>query len=176
LINSIVEKPKTDFGVQNEANNPEEDPQRLMTFGGPRSNTVDLNAVVGGMEANGIQRTPIMNRTNNTFQPGRSAIGSGESWSRTGQLIGQNRVPVPGSRRQRVSAGTENHHFRSVNNSDRSDSASEVENLLVGNPQSKRVNAGWTARNNPKPVSYPAQAFTAPRRSGTFRPSIPAPR
>lgn len=164
------------FSIQNEANNHEEDPQRLVAFGGSRSNAVDLTAVVGGMEANGIQRTPIMNRTNNTFQLGGSAIGSGESWSRTGQLIGQNRVPVPGSHRQRLSAGTENHHFRSVNNSDRSDSASEVENLLVGNPQSKRVNAGWTTRNNPKSVGYPAQAFTAPKRSGTFRPSIPAPR
>ncbi|RDB23263.1 E3 ubiquitin-protein ligase CCNB1IP1 [Hypsizygus marmoreus] len=151
------------FGGQS---NEEQAKQR--NFGLHVTNAVNLGAVVGGMEANGIQRTPLVNRTI-AFPPQPQ---SGTIWA---QQQGQPGHARNRSHRQPFPAPADR-SYRSGNTTDHSDSANEVENLLINT--SGRTSGGnytgWTAaapqmnRNN-------QQAFVAPtstrRTSGKFRPA-----
>ncbi|KAJ3842501.1 hypothetical protein F5878DRAFT_576689 [Lentinula raphanica] len=111
------------------------------TFATNVGNNVDFGAVVGGMEANGIQRTPIVNRATsfpNRLGPtdgwGQNASGSGalNQRQRTNRAGGTHRQPL-------------GHSSGYV--SDRSDSANEVENLLLGGGGGHRLmrvsTGGW---------------------------------
>ncbi|KAF5388366.1 hypothetical protein D9615_000139 [Tricholomella constricta] len=119
--------------------------QKQRAFGMNMGNTVNLGAVVGGMEANGIQRTPIVNRTM-TFAPqGLSHVQQNVGAWAHHQKIHQGHTRNH-SHRQPFGAPTER-SYRST--TDHSDSANEVENLLVGNNQGglrgPMNHAGWTA-------------------------------
>ncbi|KAF9263654.1 hypothetical protein L218DRAFT_959183 [Marasmius fiardii PR-910] len=152
------------------------------------------------MEANGIQRTPLVNRTA-TFPPpfqrtagGSSSNGSGDgqNW---GQANGTVTVQHPQRHPQQRGWPRGNGNFqqlkrsalatdvgRSGYTSDRSDSANEVENLLVGGySYGNRVSAsaGWQQApsvQHPRQsvVAQPKRIFPvnpAKRTSGTFRPA-----
>ncbi|KAK7060246.1 hypothetical protein VNI00_001011 [Paramarasmius palmivorus] len=124
-------------------------PATLRTFASNMNDAVDIGAVVGGMEANGIQRTPIVNRTGTYQGPQRVSSGEG-GWVQpapTAPHAGQQRTfGQPGFKPKRATVESTN---RSGYMSDRSDSANEVENLLVGGgaPYSHRISttSGWQA-------------------------------
>ncbi|KAI0829396.1 hypothetical protein BC628DRAFT_1131096 [Trametes gibbosa] len=97
---------------------------------------VDVGAVVGNMEATGIQRTPIVNRTMGGMQPG----GGATTWR-------QPQAPIPrhAAQRQPFSA-MDQRSFRtsaSTARSDRSDSTAEVEGLIA------QTSGRHGMRNNP---------------------------
>ena len=122
---------------------------------------VDLSAVVGGMEANGvstfprvrypvlmvtviqIQRTPIINRTSGAFQ---------QLWHQPQQF--QERG---GQRRQQFVQG--DRPLRTATISERSDSVQEVEHLLGGggNRTQMRMNPREGQWTNAGRTSYPTQ-------------------
>ncbi|KAH7887981.1 hypothetical protein F5I97DRAFT_2057980 [Phlebopus sp. FC_14] len=115
----------------------------------PGHGDIDIGAVVGGMEAHRIQRTPIGNRTMT------ASFGMHQSRPLSNEPLGQ--VPVrSGFQRQLLNSGERS--FRADTVSDRSESANEVENMLL--PQSVRVrnsglafgSSGWgtgSSRSNP---------------------------
>ncbi|KAH9853827.1 hypothetical protein C2E23DRAFT_96875 [Lenzites betulinus] len=85
---------------------------------------VDVGAVVGNMEATGIQRTPIVSRTMGGMPP-----GNGATWR-------QPQAPIPrhAAQRQPFSAAMDQRSFRtsaSTARSDHSDSTAEVEGLIA---------------------------------------------
>ncbi|KAJ7499204.1 hypothetical protein FB451DRAFT_29353 [Mycena latifolia] len=141
------------------------------------SNSVDLGAVVGGMEACGIQRTPLVNRTSGAS----FALPShNNSWAPQQQQ--QHSVQNPSGRRaqshrQPFAAPSQSERaYQSGNTSDRSGSANEVENMLMGGGQVARpnVNHGWSTA--PPPKTRPAPRVFAPptnqqRMPGGFRPA-----
>ncbi|KAL0573714.1 hypothetical protein V5O48_008233 [Marasmius crinis-equi] len=163
-----------------------EEPRAMKPFPPGATNTMDIGAVVGGMEANGIQRTPLVNRTGTFqgFQPrvGRSSStgsGEGQVWAQPA-LQQQQHAPQrgwarPGNMQQptnRRSSLAVDPSARSGYISDRSDSANEVENLLVtgdhGPSYTNRISAssGWQAPPNvqrPRP-----SAGAQPQRSGSY--------
>ncbi|ESK93774.1 e3 ubiquitin-protein ligase ccnb1ip1 [Moniliophthora roreri MCA 2997] len=160
-----------------------EESRNLRAFTANMANTVDIGAVVGGMEANGIQRTPIVNRTGTYPGPQRRSSGEG-GWTQSGPVgphVGQQRVfGRPGFPPKRTVVDQSN---RSGYTSDHSDSANEVENLLVGSGgahYSNRVSStsGWQASSvqRQRPVAaQPQRVFAnhpAKRASGTFRPAV----
>ncbi|KIY73771.1 hypothetical protein CYLTODRAFT_416794 [Cylindrobasidium torrendii FP15055 ss-10] len=130
-----------------------------------RGEPMDLGAVVGGMEASGIQRTPLVNRAGNNQWPPQ----------------GQRRPPQQMQQRHSAPLG-----YRSGNASDSSHgSAREVETMLGGvgsgrqqHPQrlsSGGSGGGWV----PQPARMPAQGqgqrvfpSNGAKRSGTFRPTV----
>lgn len=81
----------------------------------------DVGAVVGGMEANGIQRTPLNNRTVPMNFGGQPAYPWSSNRARAPPLAGP----------QRLNAADRS--FRANSISDHSESANEVENLLLPN-------------------------------------------
>lgn len=164
-----------------------------------RAMGVDMNAVVGGMEASGvhtrssphasshlpnpqIQRTPIVNRTMQLPQSGAwRGVATNPNAGATQSRHQFQRQPFnananPGDQSFRSNAGDRS--FRSNTTlSDHSDSANEVENLLGNHPvRRQHANApqqGWAAprqRNTTQGRPVFPQA-TPGRSSGNFRPA-----
>ncbi|KAL0070973.1 hypothetical protein AAF712_002194 [Marasmius tenuissimus] len=170
-------------------NGTNEEPRLMKTFPPGAANAVDIGAVVGGMEANGvrvlsqifssqfvhstqIQRTPLVNRTGTFpgFQRGSrsssNGSGEGQGWAQPPAVNAvahqqsahpQQRGWGRGTIRQqqqpnrRTSLAVDSTRAGYI--SDRSDSANEVENLLItgdhGPPYANRVTAsGWQAAPN----------------------------
>ncbi|KAK2466458.1 hypothetical protein APHAL10511_002100 [Amanita phalloides] len=137
----------------------------ISKYGRPK--TLDVGAVVGGMEANGIQRTPLVNRT---MVPGPNT--STNSWVQQ---------PQRNSFRPGFPAPAERSH-RSGHISDCSDSANEVENLLTQHPQPRHANAPVNFNNNwqvagqrtraPRPRNVFAPPINNNRVQGGFRPAV----
>ena len=143
-----------------EGDNRESRPGGPFVHNGAMAN-VDLSAVVGGMEANGvstfprvrypvlmvtviqIQRTPIINRTSGAFQ---------QLWHQPQQF--QERG---GQRRQQFVQG--DRPLRTATISERSDSVQEVEHLLGGggNRTQMRMNPREGQWTNAGRTSYPTQ-------------------
>ncbi|CCL99171.1 uncharacterized protein FIBRA_01186 [Fibroporia radiculosa] len=108
-----------------------------MAFGATVGGAVNVGAVVGDMEAHGIQRTPIVNRT---------AMQPGTSWRQPASA-----QPRHNPQRQPFNTGVERSFRSHTTQSDRTDSVGEVENLIgaANVRQSARP-----ANNN----AWPAQA------------------
>lgn len=142
---------------------------RQRAFGTNIGNAVNLSTVVGGMEANGVQRTPIVNRTmafvpQGQMQPKRD-VGM---WAQQ-QPAQQGHVRNK-SRRQPFAAPADR-SYRSI--TDQSDSANEVENMLVNSHSSSRVHpnhAGWTVHQPLRANGFAANAGTR-RTTSKFRPA-----
>lgn len=143
------------------------------------SNSVDLGAVVGGMEACGIQRTPIVNRTSGgSFPPPPHNTSWGQppqqQQQQHQQHIQHSSARRTQSHRQPFPAPNERAYSGHV--SDRSaGSANEVENMLMGGQNARPLNQGWnTAPPRPRPVP---RVFAPPtnqqqqRGPGNFRPA-----
>jgi len=129
------------------------------------SNTVDLGAVIGGMEANGIQRTPIVNRTMGTpFAPQQNTAWAQPQGSARNQT----------NNRQHFGAAPDR-HFRSNSASDRSSSANEVENMLMNSrPPARRTSdqGGWTTTGQRvRPTQQRVFAPAAKRMPSGFKPA-----
>ncbi|KJA24561.1 hypothetical protein HYPSUDRAFT_85935 [Hypholoma sublateritium FD-334 SS-4] len=130
-------------------------------------NSTNLNAIVGGMEANGVQRTPLVNRING---------GAFSMANPTGHARNvPHRQPFPN-----FGNTAQDRSFTSANVSDRSASAAnEVENMLL-RPQSTRNLAaqnGWQLPNPPQSNRSTQRVFATtdnnnPRPSRGFRPAI----
>ncbi|KIK65564.1 hypothetical protein GYMLUDRAFT_360412 [Collybiopsis luxurians FD-317 M1] len=158
----------------------------MRNFGANVGNNVDFGAVVGGMEANGIQRTPVVNRGAN-FPSYR--VVAADNWVQHAPATQvQPAARAGGSHRQPLAMATSgsDRSYAGGYISDRSESAHEVENLLMGGGQrSMRVpttTGAWRSGLQPSGTTSrmrPAQRVFAPsstmvkRTSGTFRPSIP---
>lgn len=134
-----------------------------------------VGAVVDGMEANGIQRTPLVNRGG---QGGWFVQNGSDGWVQAGG-VGQripHRQPLP------VGHGQQYRHT-SGSMSERSDTSSlhEVENLLsVGGNGSgakrRTTGPGWGTmpaqqQQQQKQRVFPGNS-NGQRRSGTFRPAV----
>ncbi|KAJ4472203.1 hypothetical protein J3R30DRAFT_3523872 [Lentinula aciculospora] len=149
----------------------------MRSFGTNVGNNVDFGAVVGGMEVNGIQRTPVVNRAG-TF-PNR--IGTTDGWGQNASSAlnqPQRTNRVGGTHRQPLG-------YAGGYVSDRSDSATEVENFLIGGGGGQRpvrvstATGGWNSgpQANDQRIRPLQRAFAPPssstkRGSGTFRPAI----
>ncbi|KAG0705412.1 hypothetical protein DFH29DRAFT_1067404 [Suillus ampliporus] len=116
---------------------------------------VDIGAVIGGMDANGIQRTPLVNRTMaGPFGPNQSA-----AWPQASRP--QQRTNV---QRRPFSLGNNDNPYRTNSISERSNSANEVENMLIPQysdrskvppPSGGSGGSGWGATSSsarPRPV------------------------
>ncbi|EGO27335.1 hypothetical protein SERLADRAFT_406467 [Serpula lacrymans var. lacrymans S7.9] len=113
---------------------------------------ISIGAVVGGMEANGIQRTPLVHRhsTGGPFAPSHNA-----AWAQPQQVQMRNQ-----HQRQPFGLADQPYHTNSV--SDRSESANEVENMLMSRgrptsmvqPDNRHQNAtAWASSSSkPRPV------------------------
>ncbi|TFK74408.1 hypothetical protein BDN72DRAFT_759863, partial [Pluteus cervinus] len=118
---------------------------QLSTKLGGRQFGADLNAVVGGMDAHRIQRTPLTNRT---APPNAFNTASSNGWNHQQQQAHPQSSSHTLNRphRQTFAPST------SCNASDRSGSANEVENMLIGtyqhrnraNPTNNNLTTGWT--------------------------------
>ncbi|KAI0751306.1 hypothetical protein C8Q80DRAFT_565798 [Daedaleopsis nitida] len=146
-----------------------------MTFGSSNGmRGVDVGAVVGNMEAAGIQRTPIVNRTMTGFPVG---MQSGSAW-RQPQSTTHTRGRQPA---QRHPFSTTDGSFRtsvSTTRSDHSDSTAEVENLLAqtGAPRGRHGNhsglAGAMSRGSSVPIQSRAFGQSSSKRTGPkFKPA-----
>lgn len=96
---------------------------------------VDVGAVIGGMEATGVQRTPLIDRTLPTNFGGHPWTSSG---TRVTQRFGT----------QRLNPG--DHSFMANSISDKSESANEVENMLRPHQSRRRPgqapgSGGWSS-------------------------------
>ncbi|KAG6832885.1 hypothetical protein H0H92_004769 [Tricholoma furcatifolium] len=121
-------------------NNPSDDQNRTQQqrpFGaGINMNNTNMGAVIDGMETNGIQRTPLANRTASFVPPPMAGIPQqGNTWVQQ---------PPPQRKRQQKLhrqpfAGPTDLSYRST--TEQSDSANEVENLL--SHQSNRGHSGF---------------------------------
>ncbi|KAF5369772.1 hypothetical protein D9758_001312 [Tetrapyrgos nigripes] len=186
------------LGVNDAVNSSNEEPRVAMR---PlEGNIGNIGAVAGGMAANGIQRTPIVNRTSFGGFPSQRMVPSGTTGGGNNGG-GDGWVPVHGNIQQhhaRSTGGThrqplprvpqERRAYRSNGNiSDQSDSSNEVENLLTsGNYQNFGVptaTTGWSAApapnanaglQRPRPTAQKvfAPSSTVKRSSGKFRPSV----
>lgn len=91
---------------------------------------VDIGAVIGGMDANGIQRTPLVNRTMaGPFGPHQSA-----AWPQAARP--QQRTNV---QRRPFTVSNNDRSYRTNSISERSDSANEVENMLLPHANRSKV-------------------------------------
>ncbi|KAF9076485.1 hypothetical protein BDP27DRAFT_1255363, partial [Rhodocollybia butyracea] len=141
-------------------------------FGANVGTNVDYGAVAGGMELNGIQRTPIVNRLTNFSGHWGQHATQNQPQQRSLRVGGSHRQPL-------VMPGNDRPHAGGYV-SDRSDSANEVEQLLVGGGGHRQAGVsistgtgGW----NPGALqavatrrTRPAQRGSAQHGSGTFRP------
>ncbi|EPT01452.1 hypothetical protein FOMPIDRAFT_1120485 [Fomitopsis schrenkii] len=151
---------------------------------GPGLAAVDMGAVVGDMEAHGIQRTPIVNRA-----AGASGIQSGSAWRQPG--VAQRHQP----QRQPFSANAVSAERAFRTSTTTPDSVTSVENLLGGSGRSSGRPANnlhaWPApqargSGGPRPVQRGKSSPPAPcvlthvrevfgqssaRRSSGFKPS-----
>ncbi|KAI0939068.1 hypothetical protein AcV5_000586 [Taiwanofungus camphoratus] len=126
---------------------------------------VDVGAVVGGMEANSIQRTPIANRA---IGP---SIQQGSAWRQPRPV-----QPRHNAQRQPFNVMADR-SFRtnSTTRSDHSDSIGEVENLLGNSTrQSARTATNTWSLPQARNSRPPQRVFAPPsarRTSGGFRPA-----
>ncbi|KAF8639636.1 hypothetical protein AX17_000901 [Amanita inopinata Kibby_2008] len=100
-------------------------------YGHNLARSLDVGAVVGGMEANGIQRTPFVNRS---VVPG--PIPQSSHWAQQPQYQRNT------SYRQSFAVPTDRSQ-RSGYVSDCSDSANEVENILMQHPRQANAVANY---------------------------------
>ncbi|KAF8165040.1 hypothetical protein B0H34DRAFT_220653 [Crassisporium funariophilum] len=122
---------------------------------GSLTNNSGLAAVVGGMEANGIQRTPLVTRTNGgAFMTNQQQITN--DWVHSNQRPTQSHSRNISHRQQfggNFQVANAGDRSRSAHASDRSGSANEVDNLLM-NPHSARTSvptgSGWHMANPPQ--------------------------
>ncbi|PPR03883.1 hypothetical protein CVT26_000881 [Gymnopilus dilepis] len=128
-----------------------DDPRtKLRQAAGNVAANVNISAVVGGMEANGvnIQRTPLVPRTQ-----GRAFIPNPTTANDWTHSVAR---PMPDnsrntSHRQSLGNFAGDRSFMSSNISDRSASANEVEQLLMNQPVPRTSNgSGWQATNAPQ--------------------------
>jgi len=101
---------------------------------------LDIDAVVGGMEAVGLQRTPLVSRNAN-----------GQVRSNSFQY-GSQPQRVPQSQHRQTADGTSRRHQR--NFSERSESASEVENMLLHPSRSRPAVNGGNAAAFPRGTTF----------------------
>ncbi|GLB33523.1 putative chiasma assembly protein [Lyophyllum shimeji] len=157
----------------------EEQHLKQRAFGTNLGNAVNLGAVVGGMEATGVQRTPIVNRTMAFIPPGQIQpqhnVGTWAQQQRPQQAHARKK-----SHRQPFAAPADR-SYRST--TDHSDSANEVENMLVndhGGGRSHPTHTGWTTtphqpiRTNPTPQGiqgFAGNTGTSRRTGSKFRPA-----
>ncbi|KAG5728735.1 E3 ubiquitin-protein ligase CCNB1IP1 [Termitomyces sp. T112] len=153
------------FNPNTHEDQPRQQPPR--PFGMGITGNANLGAVVGGMEASGIQRTPLVNRTMSFAAQAPVNTTWGQQQTQHGHI--RNR-----SHRQPFAAPTER-SYRST--TDHSDSANEVENILITNQGANRGQAhysGWSS--TPQQVTnvqgFPNNSATR-RNSNKFRPVIP---
>ncbi|KAF8559073.1 hypothetical protein OG21DRAFT_875703 [Imleria badia] len=114
---------------------------------------VDIGAVVGGMDAIGIQRTPLVNRVtkgNIGVQQGRTGLQVASHSSAHSRAASTHRHPL----------NTGDRSFMANSISDRSDSAHEVEHLLL--PKTVKgahsgIQPGSSGWGTSSARSYPAQ-------------------
>ncbi|KAI0356722.1 hypothetical protein OH77DRAFT_229696 [Trametes cingulata] len=145
---------------------------------------VDVGAVVGNMEAAGIQRTPIVNRTMAGGAMGMQAGGGMAQWR-------QPQAPVArhAAQRQPFNAMMDQRSFRtsgSTARSEHSDSTTEVENLIAqtGTRHGGRSNQGggaqWSVPQHriagaqaavPRGFGQPSSKRTGPK----FKPALGVP-
>ncbi|KAJ3904862.1 hypothetical protein F5879DRAFT_952998 [Lentinula edodes] len=165
----------------NGSNNQLSDDQRagMRNFAPKVGNNLDFGAVVGGMEANGIQRTPIVNRVGSF--PNRLAATDGWGQNTSSALNQPQRNRIGGTHRQPLA-----YHGGYI--SDRSDSANEVENFLIGGGgqrtgvvRASSATGGWNSgpqatnivqRMRPVQRAFAPPSSSTKRNSGTFRPAI----
>ncbi|KAK0491202.1 hypothetical protein IW261DRAFT_73589 [Armillaria novae-zelandiae] len=124
-----------------------------------------VGAVVDGMEANGIQRTPLVNRGG---QGGGFVRNGSDGWVQGGQrIVHRQPLAVGHGQAYRPTGGSM---------SERSDASSlhEVENLLGvggnGSGAKRRTGPGWGKAQQKQHV-FPGNS-NVQRRSGTFRPAV----
>ncbi|KAF8901658.1 hypothetical protein CPB84DRAFT_1846658 [Gymnopilus junonius] len=137
--------------------------------------SVNISAVVGGMEASGIQRTPLVPRTQ-----GRAFIPNQQTANEWMQPVGRS---VPDNSRnityrQPIGNFAGDRSFMSSNVSDRSASANEVEQLLMNQPLPRTSNGGgWqlssAPQNNRTGQRVFAPATNNQRMPRGFRPAFP---
>ncbi|KAF5393729.1 hypothetical protein D9757_000258 [Collybiopsis confluens] len=167
-------------------NPPMENPRSgLRNFGIGSGHNVDFGAVVGGMEAHGIQRTPIVNRASD-FPNGQSDSWNG--YAPAPVQVQHRPVRVGGTHRQPLTMAVSgsDRSYTGGYISDRSESANEVENLLVGGGQRPTrmpaTTGAWhagpramhtTSRIRPTQRVFAHSNSTIKRTSGAFRPVIP---
>ncbi|TFK43223.1 hypothetical protein BDQ12DRAFT_718460 [Crucibulum laeve] len=161
--NPAVHTQDPSFGARQE--HPLEQQGRPRTFGNVNNN-VDIGAVIGGMETNGIQRTPIVSRTGGPFAP---LVHQNTGWNQHPQTHTRN------TSHRHAFAAPADHSYRSTNASDRSESANEVEHMLTSlNPVRNRSanHGGWvsTAQAN-RPVQRVLAPSATKRMSTGFRPA-----
>ncbi|KAF8211419.1 hypothetical protein K438DRAFT_1752184 [Mycena galopus ATCC 62051] len=128
------------------------------------SNPVNLGAVVGGMEASGIQRTPLVNRTSGAGFGAPSHHNWGQHQPQQQQQQAQQHVQHSTRRTQshrQPFAAQNDRGYQSGHTSDRSTGSShEVENLLLGGQARPTPNQGWStapvprARPTPRGTSF----------------------
>ncbi|KAJ7904231.1 hypothetical protein B0H14DRAFT_593878 [Mycena olivaceomarginata] len=147
-------------------------PQTRRAFSNPGA----VGAVVGGMEANGIQRTPLVNRTSGAgfAAPSNNNWGQHQPQQPPAQQHVQQSTRRIQSHRQPFAAQNDRAH-QSGHTSDRSaGSANEVENLLLGQAARPMPNHGWSTapapRARPTPRVFPANQQPQ-RMPGGFRPA-----
>ncbi|KAG6833812.1 hypothetical protein H0H87_011746 [Tephrocybe sp. NHM501043] len=125
------------LAIGHHPNDDQQRQQQSRTFGmGIGMNNVNLAAVVGGMEVGGVQRTPLVNRT----MPFAPQVQGNTTWGpQPHQGHARNK-----SHRQPFNAPTDRSYQSTT---DQSDSANEVENILVSNHNNIRghANHGWSS-------------------------------
>ncbi|KIM45872.1 hypothetical protein M413DRAFT_295989 [Hebeloma cylindrosporum] len=130
---------------------------------------VTVSTLVGGMEANGVQRTPLVARTNGGgFVP--ASVQQQTDWSHHRMAQGQptNHQSRNVHHRQPFGlsvASAGDRSYTSANLSDRSGSANEVEHMLLQQPGRIATSNGWQVPyNNPPTVDQ----FSHPRPTRLF--------
>lgn len=141
---------------------------------------VTVSTLVGGMEANGVQRTPLVARTNGGgFVP--ASVQQQTDWSHHRMAQGQptNHQSRNVHHRQPFGlsvASAGDRSYTSANLSDRSGSANEVEHMLLQQPGRIATSNGWQVPyNNPptgRSVFAPAPNTSVQRPSRGFRPAV----
>lgn len=112
---------------------------------------VDIGPVISRMDANGIQRTPLVNRTMaGPFGPHQSA-----AWPQPARP--QQRTNV---QRRPFAVSNNDHSYRTNSISERSDSANEVENMLLPHFNRSKVpppsgGSGGSGWGGPSPSARP---------------------
>lgn len=91
---------------------------------------MDIGAMIGGMDANGIQRTPLVNRT----MAGPFGPHQGAPWPQAARP--QQRTNV---QRRPFTVSNNDRSYRTNSISERSDSANEVENMLLPHVNRSKV-------------------------------------
>lgn len=123
----------------------------------------NISAFVGGMEAAGVQRTPIVNRTTSASILGGHQASGWQQQSSYQRLTTQRRPFAPNDRSLAPS----------ISISDRSDSGNEVEAMVLGTSRHQNVRSGtpWANDNKARHPNRVVAPPSAKRSSGSFRPA-----